>query len=225
MSGPVRLSDEVILKASGKTFAADAGRATAWANRNSTSQDDDVTASGKKKKRKQPVPPPTKVGELYQQGKEHDPVQAEEFARAVGIILFHPPVYRAYHKLRRNEFPNSHHQTQCKAEIDFLLRTHTNTESLGASYGRKMKKEDWESTIVNPESWAEQIDVTKSILTPNKRYIPATLFLAEALVVCLQLGWETARGFAHMIGQARNDFQTWTGDRGFVNIVGKCVLF
>lgn len=223
VEGPVRLTDEVILRTSGKTFAADAGRATKWASKDSASESDIVTASGKKKKRSKYVSPSTKVGELYQQGVEHDPLQAEEFVRGLGIMLFHPAVYRAYYSLGRSNFENSGHQSRCKAEIDFLLRTHTNTESLCASYGRPMKQEDWKSTMVYHESWADQIDVTKSILSPDKRYIPATLFLAEALVVCLQLGWETARGFAHMISQARNDFQSWTGDRTFVNIIGEFI--
>ena len=154
-------------------------------------------------------------GQKIEKGEAHLPLCYEDLVRAVLIRAGSGPMYRGWLGMNKTNWTRSQFEEECMLETDYLLRTICRSEGI-ENYGRKL------TNVWKEENFFSRIGHTETIITPDKRYLAANVFLADALIACLQKGFNEARAWVRLIANVHHDIDNYQ-DRTFIEIVGKCL--
>jgi hypothetical protein len=152
-------------------------------------------------------------GQRLEAGEAHLPLYLEELIRCVLIRAGAGPMFRGWLGINKSNWSNSLFEETCMLETDYLLRTTCRSEGI-EQYGRKLSS-SWKE-----ENFFSKIGPKETVITPEKRYLAANVFLADALIACLQKGFDEARAWVRLIANVHHDIDNYQ-DHTFIEIVGK----
>lgn len=166
------------------------------------------------------VGPKTNANIRIKMGLGHNPLEMEEFTKAVMIISIIQPLSRVNAKVEtKTTWALSSEKEQCLDELEFLLRTHIKT-SATLDYGSDLKIPKQDVT----EKW-HSLATKGGAMAPAKKHLAATLFIADMMTALLSVpnGIEKAREFTHVIATAHLDMAE-KNDKAVVDILGETCL-